>query len=215
MQALVLTVKETIATGKTSVSFGPPAKLGLDTMEELFRANLGRLPSINIEARTTGVSNNNASIVKGSTNSGSSSAMLPPSGAPSDPNPYFPSDASAGAAPKVALSPGTHNGTTMTGSPLTVAAGTGTIYAQVDFTYDAYNTVTVVDNMMKSTTGAVPASTVTPGGSGGGSGTLYQPIASYTATVTAGKASVVASRLVGGSQQFGVCGGAISGPWGV
>lgn len=153
--------------------------------------------------------------VVGNTHAADTNTVAAPGSTISDTNPYYPTNASVGATPKIAISPGTHNGTQATGSPLTVGVGTGTVYAQVDFTYDASNNVTIVDNMLNSTTGAVPASTITPGGSGGGSGTLYQPVASYTATLAAGKAFVVAQRLIGGSQQFGVCGGAISGPWGV
>ena len=88
------------------------------------------------------------------------------------------------------------------------------VYVQVAFTYDAFNNVTVTSNALQTTTGMVPANSITPGTSGG-SGTLYQSIATYTATVAAGVASVTCSPLVGGSQNFGVCGGAISGPWGV
>jgi hypothetical protein len=55
MDALVLGVTEDIDLGTTSVQFGPPLMLGLGELEELFRANLGRLPSWKLSQRTSGV----------------------------------------------------------------------------------------------------------------------------------------------------------------
>ena len=55
MNALVLSVEEDIATGTTTVQFGPPGYLTLEDMEALFRANLGRLPSFKLSQRQTGV----------------------------------------------------------------------------------------------------------------------------------------------------------------
>jgi hypothetical protein len=214
MNALILSVSEDVDKGTTSVQFGPQPSLGLDTMEELFRANLGRLPSYKLDQRTTGQLAAGANVI-GTTHAADTNTVAPPSTGVSDTNPYYPTNASTGSTPMIAVSPGTHAGTLATGSPLTVGVGTGTVYVQVDFTYDSLNNLTIIDNELKTTTGAVPSSTITPGGSGGGSGTLYQAIASYTATLTAGKASVATQRLIGGSQYFGVCGGAISGPWGV
>jgi hypothetical protein len=54
MNALVLSVTENIDLGTTSVQFGPPVALGLDTLAELFRANLGLLPTWKLQQRTTG-----------------------------------------------------------------------------------------------------------------------------------------------------------------
>ena len=67
----------------------------------------------------------------------------------------------------------------------------------------------MTDNEVNDTTGTVPASTITPSGTGGGSGTLYQALFSYVAAVTSGKASVLCSPLIAGSQNFGVCQGSI------
>lgn len=82
MDALVLRVTEDIDGGKTKVTFGPPAKLGLDTKEELFRVNLGRLPSQRLGQRTTGVASDGANVVQGHTHSSASSSHCPPGGAP-------------------------------------------------------------------------------------------------------------------------------------
>ena len=215
MDALVLGVTEDIDHGTTQVQFGPPLMLGLQELEELFRANLGRLPSFKLTQRTTGVLTAGSNVI-GNRHAADTHSPQPPQPATvTDTQPYFPSDASKGAIPMVAISPGTHAGILATGSPVTVQVGTGMIYVQVDFSYDAFNNLTIVANMFKSTTSTAPASTLSPGGSGGGSGTLYQAIASYTAKLTGTTASVSCQRLVGGSQNFGVCNGAIQGPWGV
>jgi len=55
MNALVLSVNEEIDSGTTTVQFGPPLMLGLREIEELFRINLGRLPSFKLDQRTTGL----------------------------------------------------------------------------------------------------------------------------------------------------------------
>lgn len=63
MQALVLAVDEDIENGTTKVTFGPPIHLGLDTREELFRANLGRLPSYKLQQRTSGLLEGGSNVV--------------------------------------------------------------------------------------------------------------------------------------------------------
>lgn len=120
--------------------------------------------------------------------------------------PYFCYNGGSGL---IVVTPGTHNSVTATGSPLTVADGTGKVYTQVDFTYDAgTGVITISDNLLNTTTGSVPSSTIS-----GGSGTLYQPLCSYTTS----SGISFCSPLIGGSQMFNVCfdGPSISGPWGV
>jgi hypothetical protein len=55
MNALVLSVEEDIDKGQTTVNFGPPLILDAEELEELFRSNLGRLPSYKLDQRTTGM----------------------------------------------------------------------------------------------------------------------------------------------------------------
>jgi hypothetical protein len=127
-----------------------------------------------------------------------------PTSVTNDPNPFAPTDASVGATPKVALSPGMVNGQVTAGSPIAVGIGAGTVYVQCAFTYDAYNNVTLTSNTLQATTGVVPASTCNAGG-----GTFYWPLASFTGAATGGKARTSPHRLVNGSINFGVCNGAI------
>jgi hypothetical protein len=143
--------------------------------------------------------------------------------------PYQGFDASTGSTPGVTVNPGTHAGfpatiygTALTDTPapvLTITAGTGVVYAQVDFSYDVYGNITVTDNMINySTDSTAPDSTTSPSGSGGGTGTLYQSLFAYNATVAgggSGSASVQIFQYVGGSQNFGVCNDSLQGPWGV
>jgi len=62
MNALVVGVEEDIDRGATTVRFGPPLFLGLQELEELFRANLGRLPSYKLNQRTTGKTTAGANV---------------------------------------------------------------------------------------------------------------------------------------------------------
>jgi hypothetical protein len=221
MDALVLSVSEDIDNGLTRVQFGPPLMLGLGELEELFRANLGRLPSFKLTQRTSGKTTAGSNVI-GDKHAADSTATGPPSGGTGGiVNPYTCTNASVGATPMIAVTPGTHGGTLATGSPLTVGAGTGIVYVQVDFSFDASGNLTISDNMLE-TSGSTeaPANTITGGSTAGGNGTLYQAIATYTATVMDGKARVSCAPLVGGSQNFGVClagptTAGISGPWGV
>jgi hypothetical protein len=142
------------------------------------------------------------------------------------PLPYQGSDASSGSTPAVKITPGTHagfpatiGGTALGAVPapvLTLSTGTGVVYVQVDFTYDAFNNLTIVDNEINySISSTAPTSVVTPSGTGGGTGTLYQSLFMFTATVAGSKASVQIHPYVSGSQNFNVCTATIIGPWGV
>jgi hypothetical protein len=73
MNALILGVEEDIDNGTTKVQFGPPISLGLDTKEELFRANLGRLPSFKLDQRNTGMADMGGNVIQGHSQSASSS----------------------------------------------------------------------------------------------------------------------------------------------
>lgn len=55
MNALVTAVDEDIDNGTTPVQFGPPLMLGLNDLAELFRAQLGLIPTYKLNQRTTGV----------------------------------------------------------------------------------------------------------------------------------------------------------------
>ncbi len=215
MKALVLSVDENIDRGITKVKFGPTMHLGLQDLVELARANRGRVFPYNLDQRTTGQTGNDNAII-GHTRVPAHATFSAPGGSPpKDTQPYAPTDASVGAAPRVAISDGIFGGQPTTGSPVTVGGGAGTIYIQTDYTYDASNNKTIVDSQFKSTSGAVPPSTISPSGSSGGSGSVNWPCCSYNAVVVNGKATTSPSRLIGGSQNFGVCQGALSGPWGV
>jgi hypothetical protein len=102
---------------------------------------------------------------------------------------------------------------------ITLGTSDTDVYIQCDFTYSG-GSVSIVDNEIMSTSGTVPSSTFT-GSAGSGSGTIYMKLFSVfiTAPVGSGPYTVVASPIVGGSQNFGVCLGAtidqLTGPWGI
>jgi hypothetical protein len=54
MNALVISVREGIDLGETSVEFGPPLFLDAEEMEELFRAQWGRQPTYKLDQRMSG-----------------------------------------------------------------------------------------------------------------------------------------------------------------
>ena len=79
MNALVLSVREDIDKGITTVECGPTLHLGLDEMVELRRANTGRLLSYAMNQRTTGQTSS-ASQIQGHNQSAARSVKLPPGG---------------------------------------------------------------------------------------------------------------------------------------
>lgn len=86
MRALVLEVTEDIDNGATSVQFGPPAFLSLGEMEQLFKSNLGVLPSWKLEQRTTGITTAGANVI-GAQHYADTHVVNPPS-IPSPPVPF-------------------------------------------------------------------------------------------------------------------------------
>jgi hypothetical protein len=146
------------------------------------------------------------------------------------PTPYSGQDASDSSGPQVIVIPGAHNSfvPSIDGTPIgPIAAGTNPpklaidsgakiVYAQFDFAFGVNNALTIIDGTINSSDSATPpANTVTTSGSGG-TGTLYQTLFLVSvATGTSGVPSVAIAQIVGGSQGFGICGGGISGPWGV
>lgn len=213
MSALVLTVEEDIDKGTTKVQFGPTMMLGLQDLVELRRANSNRVIP-NLTQRSSGNAASNAVI--GTAYSPGSTTTLSLGGAgPTPPgNPYSGVDSSSGATPEVTVKVGVHNGKAPTFlGPFTVPSGVSYISVSVPFTYNSGNFVTPTSNTLNLSSSPTSASTITPSGTSGGSGTFNQDILKCTASVVGGKASVVIEPLVSGSQQFGVCLGAISGPW--
>lgn len=81
MNALVLSVTEDVDMGTTVVSFGPPAFLNLAEMEQLFRANLGILPSYKLAQRVNGMTATGSNVIGGvhAADTSTTSAPTPPS----------------------------------------------------------------------------------------------------------------------------------------
>jgi hypothetical protein len=214
MNAQVISIAENIDQGKTSVRFGPSVTLGQTEWIDLFRAMRGRIPTWSLNQAKTGDPSN--ADVKGHIHTTHEARTSPGGGGGTSTQvPYSGIDSSSGATPQVTVRLGSHAGLSPTFlGPFTVPTGVSYISVSCPFTYDVANNVTVTSNTINQSPTPSPASTCTPGGSGR-SGTFSQDLFRCTATVTAGKASVTFEQIVGGSQNFGVCAGAISGPWGV
>lgn len=78
MNALVTSVDEDIDRGTTVVRFGPPPYLSLELREEIFRANLGRLPSFKLQQRTSGMLTAGSNVV-GAEHAATTHVIQPPS----------------------------------------------------------------------------------------------------------------------------------------
>lgn len=85
---LVIEVSEDIDMGTTEVTFGPPLMLGLQELEELFRANYGLIPSYQLSDRTTGMSSSSATVTDPKHAGESGSTGPPTPGGGSTPGPF-------------------------------------------------------------------------------------------------------------------------------
>jgi hypothetical protein len=218
MNAEIFEITRDFEQGKTKIRIGPPVYLSAQKIVDILRAMRGRIQSSSSQEQQTGKADT-SNVVTGHTHAPVNDTMPTPGGGTSSAGgAYSCSDASQGATPKAFVAPGMHLGmmATIYGTRLDAATpprlvlpvGSGTIYVQADFTYDVDDGLTMMDNEVQITSGDVPDSTYSSG-----SGTIYQALASYNATVVAGKARVSFSPLISGSQNFAICGSTILNPW--
>ena len=204
MNALVLSVKEDIQLGKTTVQFGPPLILDADDLAGLFRAQLGRLPAWKLQQRLNGKTTAGANVQQ-SHHSADTNATQPPTNGGVVPQ-FYGSDGSAGGAVGVLqLTAGTirdliNPGPGNVWSPASLKvnlnpnATRGYLHAAINSTTGFITALT-----LEADTGAgMPANTATD---------LYIPGPSVKVTITGGKAKVaVTNDGTLDSQVYQLCG---------